>query len=172
MTPFTDTSLWALQWFLAVFFVAPTTVVLPALLTGRLDAQRIPGFAALSRPMLVFLGITHIAGGTGIVVPQLLGVLPWLTPMAALALSMMCLMAGGFHLRTHEDALEPSLWGLLCGAVFVGRVDLLTTAPELPGSTLLVVIAVLFVALAVNMVFLLRGPQNPFSSGTRSESLR
>ena len=163
MNSLTDTVLWILQWFLSGWFVVSTVVALPLVLSGRLNADRIPGFAALSRPVLIFIGLTHVAGGVGLVLPQLSGTLPWLTPVAALALAVQCLMAGGFHLRAHEDALEPSLWGLLCGAVLVGRTELLATAPGFPSGTLTIAIAVLFVALVVNLVFLLRGPQSPFA---------
>lgn len=156
-----DATLWILQWFLSCWFVLSTLVALPLVLSGRLGADRVPGFAALSRRMLTVLGLAHIAGGLGLVLPQLTGILPWLTPAAGLALAVQCFMAAGYHLRAREDALEPSLWGLLCGAVFIGRIDLLAGAAELPRITPAVVIAALLVALVVNMMFLLRGPQSP-----------
>lgn len=162
MNTLTDITLWTLQWFLLGWFVLSTLVALPLVLSGRLRADQIPGFDALSRPMMAFTGGAHIAGGFGLVLPQLTGVLPWLTPVAALALAVQCFMGGGFHLRAHEDALEPTLWGLLCGAVFVGRIDLVATAPALPASTGAITMAALFVALVGNMVILLRRPQSPF----------
>lgn len=163
-----DVAVWILQWFLAGWFVLSTAVTLPLVLTGKVDAGRVPGFAALSRPMLIFIGLSHIAGGAGLVLPQLSGVMPWLTPVAALALAVQCLMAGGFHLRAREDVLEPSLWGLLCGAIFVGRIDLLRTAPGLPDLTVTIAIVVLFLGLVINMVVLLRGPQSPLRAAAVS----
>ncbi|GAA3284333.1 DoxX family protein [Nesterenkonia halobia] len=156
-----DITLWTLQWFLSCWFVVSTAVALPLVLSGRLGADRVPGFAALSRPMLTFMGIAHIAGGIGLVLPQSFGVLPWLTPTAGLALAVQCFMAAGYHLRAGEDALEPALWGLLCGAVFIGRIDLLAGATSLPRLTPVVVVAGLFAALVVNLALLLRGPQSP-----------
>ena len=157
-----DTFLWAVQWTLAVALVLGNTLAAAAILTGRLDRRRIPATAALSGRTLALLGATHVAGGLGLVLPQLTGVLPWLTPTAGLALAVQALMASGFHLRAHEEALEPALWGALFGVVALGRVDLLADVDPLPPPVLVALLVTLLVALAVNLAVLLRGPRNPF----------
>lgn len=167
-----DGVLWFTQWTLAVLLVVGNTALAVPILTGRFDVRRVKAVAALSSRMLVFLGVTHIAGGVGLVLPQATGVLPWLTPVAALALSAQALMASGFHLRAHEEALEPALWGVLFAVVAVGRLDLLGIDASIHGGFLIPTIGVLAVALTVNMVVLLRGPRNPFTNlyPSRTES--
>ena len=158
----TDTFLWVVQWILATSIVGANLLTAVLIFTGRLDTFRIPAVAALSVRMLAFLGITHIAGGVGLVLPQLTGVLPWLTPVAALALAVQAFMASGFHLRAGEEALEPALWGALFTVVAVGRINLLGVDSPISDTALVVMICALLVALAVNLVFLLRSSRNPF----------
>lgn len=157
-----DTFLWIVQWSLAVSLVVGNTLAAVVLLTGRLDRSRIPALAALSGPMLVFLGASHVAGGLGLVLPQLTGVLPWLTPTAALALAVQAFMAAGFHLRAREEALEPALWGALFAVIAVGRIDLADFASPISGTAIVVATVVVLIAATINMVILLRGPRNPF----------
>lgn len=157
-----DTFLWVVQWTLAVAIVGGNLLTAVLIFTGRLEAFRIPAVAALSARMLAFLGITHIAGGLGLVLPQMTGVLPWLAPVAALALGVQALMASGYHLRAGEESLEPALWGALFTVVAVGRIDLLGFTSPISDTVLVVTICALLAALAVNLVFLLRGPRNPF----------
>lgn len=56
-------------------------------------------------PALVrFVGIAEIAGAIGVVLPVLTGILAWLTPLAALGLSVVQVLAIGFHARRGETA--------------------------------------------------------------------
>ncbi|MEU3273457.1 acetyltransferase [Saccharomonospora sp. NPDC006951] len=157
-----DTFLWIVQGALAIGLVGGNLAAAILIGTGRLEAYRMPAVAALSARMLAFLGISHVAGGLGVVLPQLTGVLPWLTPVAGFALATQALMASGFHLRAGEEAREPALWGALFTVVALGRIDLLGFASPIPGTALVVTICALLVALTVNLVLLLRGPRNPF----------
>lgn len=158
----TLTFLWIVQGALGIALVFGNVAAAFIILTGRFDAAGVPAVAALSGRMLAFLGITHVAGGLGLVLPQLTDVLPGLTPVAALALAVQALMASGFHLRAREEALEPALWGALFAVVATGRIDLLGFTSPIPDQTLVVTICVLLVALMVNLVVLLRGPRHPF----------
>jgi len=67
------------------------------------------------------LGLAEVLGGVGLVVPGLTGILPVLTPVAAVCLAI--LMAGA--VKTHVDLKEPvapaGVLGLLCVLVAVGR---------------------------------------------------
>jgi len=157
-----DAFLWAVQGVLALALVVLTVVSSVLIRAGRFDAFLIPAVAALSVRTFTLIGISHVLGGLGLVLPQLTGVLPWLTPLAGLALGVQAFMAAGFHLRAGEEALEPALWGVLYLVVAVGRIDLLGIASPIPDPALVVTICVLLVALAVNLVVLLRGERNPF----------
>lgn len=149
------TALWAAQIVLALLFLFAG---LPKVLGRGLD--RWTGFDALPRPLTVLIGAAEIAGSIALVLPPLLGRLPWVTPLAAGGLAVVTLMAAGFHLRADERlrALETVLWALLCGTVAVGRWHLLATGPDLGAALLAPVIGVLLVGLGVNLVAILRAP--------------
>src|SRR6266567_4422141 len=95
--------LWSVQGFLALFFLAAGA---PKLI-GR-GMERWTGFSDLPRPLVVFIGVTEVLGAAGLVLPMATGILPWLTPLAAVGLALIVLMATGFHLRADErlNALE------------------------------------------------------------------
>jgi hypothetical protein len=67
------------------------------------------------------LGLAEVLGGVGLVVPGVTGILPVLTPVAAVCLAI--LMGGA--VKTHVDQKEPPapaiVLGVLCLVVAVGR---------------------------------------------------
>jgi hypothetical protein len=67
------------------------------------------------------LGLAEVLGGIGLIVPWLTGILPVLTPIAAICLAI--IMGGG--VKTHLDLKEPAapaaILGALCVFVAVGR---------------------------------------------------
>ena len=66
------------------------------------------------------VGIAEIAGPLGLVLPVLTGILPWLTPLAALGLAIIQVLAIGFHARRHESAKTlPLNLALLALSLFV-----------------------------------------------------
>ncbi len=97
---------WSVQWFLAIFFLAAG---IPKI-SGR-GLEQWTGFNDLPRPLTLFIGTTEVLGALGLVLPMATGILPWLTPLAALGLAVTVLMASGFHLRNDERlaALETTL---------------------------------------------------------------
>jgi hypothetical protein len=114
-------ALWGAQGFLALFFLAAGA---PKVL-GR-GLQRWTGFSELPRSQVVFTGLAEVLGAAGLVLPVATGVLPWLTPLAAVGLAIIGLMAAGFHVRA-DERLNVAETGLLAGiaaAVAIGRWDL------------------------------------------------
>src|SRR5438445_7613078 len=113
--------LWSVQVFLALFFLAAGA---PKLI-GR-GLERWTGFSDLPRPMVVFIGFTEVLGAAGLVLPMATGVVPWVTPLAAVGLAIIVLMATGFHLRADErvNALETGLWASIAAVIAIGRWDL------------------------------------------------
>jgi uncharacterized membrane protein len=94
--------LWILQGLLAAVF----------LMVGRIHAfqfekakenPRIAWVKDIPRGLLTFIGICEILGAVGLILPALTGILPWLTPLAALLLAVMMFLATGFHMRRHEQ---------------------------------------------------------------------
>jgi uncharacterized membrane protein YphA (DoxX/SURF4 family) len=149
------TTLWAAQLVLAVFFLFAG---LPKILGRGID--RWTGFDDVPRPLTVLIGVVEVAAPVALVLPLLLGGFEWTTPLAALGLAIVTLMASGFHVRAGEwlPALETALWAMLAGAVAAGRWGFLGTGPALAPELLVPVIGVLVVALVVNIVAIFRTP--------------
>ncbi len=157
--------LWSIQGFLALFFLAAGT---PKLI-GR-GLERWTGFSEVPRPLVVFIGVTEVLGAAGLVVPMLTGIAPWLTPLAALGLAIIVLMATGFHLRADEriNALETGLWAGIAVVIAMGRWDLLVASHSYVAPWVLVAaVGVLVPAVIINLIVLFRRPVN---SGTETGS--
>jgi uncharacterized membrane protein len=94
-----NTVLWILQILLAVTFL------LAGMLHGfqRERAKAILKWPAEASPaLLLFIGVSEILGAVGLVLPALTGILTGLTPLAALGLDALLLLAAIFHLRRRE----------------------------------------------------------------------
>ena len=149
--------LWSVQVFLALFFLAAGA---PKLI-GR-GLERWTGFSELPRPMVVFIGLTEVLGAAGLVLPMATGIVPWLTPLAAVGLGIIVLMATGFHLRADErvNALETGLWASIAAVIAIGRWDLVPTRTHAPAGVLVLALALLVPAVNINLVVLFRRPVN------------
>ena len=148
--------LWGVQGFLALFFLAAGA---PKLI-GR-GMERWTGFSELPRAMVVFIGVTEVLGAAGLVGPMATGVLPWLTPLAAIGLAIIVLMATGFHLRADEriNALETGLWASIATVIAIGRWDLLVADhSHAPPWVLIAALGVLVPAVIINLVVLFSRP--------------
>jgi uncharacterized membrane protein YphA (DoxX/SURF4 family) len=96
-----NTTLWILQIVLAVSFAGAGLVKLiksPAELAKMLGGWVDDFPTALLKP----LGLVELAGAVGLVLPPLLGVLPILTPVAAVGLAIVMLGAVVTHARRSE----------------------------------------------------------------------
>jgi hypothetical protein len=143
------------QVLLALFFLAagaPKVV-------GR-GLERWTGFSELPRAQVVFIGVAEVLGAAGLVLPTATGVLPWLTPLAAVGLAVIVVLATGFHLRADErlNALETGLWAAIAAAVAAGRWDLLAARADVRAWALVAALGVLVPAALVNVVILARRP--------------
>lgn len=66
-----------------------------------------------------FIGITELLGGIGLILPILLNIKPFLTPLSALGIALIMLFAIGFHVTRGEFGAV-SLNLLLCvAALFI-----------------------------------------------------
>src|SRR6266496_5487382 len=132
--------LWSVQGFLALFFLA---VGAPKLI-GR-GLERWTGFSDLPRAQVVFSGIMEVLGAAGLILPMATGILPWLTPLAAVGLAIIVLMASGFHLRADErvNALETGLWASIAAVIAIGRWDLIAPHAYAPPGVLVAALGLL-----------------------------
>jgi len=147
--------LWSVQGFLALFFFAAGA---PKLI-GR-GMERWTGFSELPRAMVVFIGVTEVLGAAGLVLPMATGVLPWLTPLAAVGLALIVLMAAGFHLRADErlNALESGFWASMAAVIAIGRWDLVPTHAHASAGVLVLALGLLVPAVIINLIVLFRRP--------------
>ena len=149
--------LWSVQVFLALFFLAAGA---PKLI-GR-GLERWTGFSELPRPLVVFIGFAEVLGAAGLVLPMATGILPWLTPLAAVGLAIIVLMAAGFHLRADErlNALESGFWASIAAVIAIVRWDLVPTHTHAPAGVLVLALGLLVPAVIINLIVLFKRPVN------------
>ncbi len=147
--------LWSVQAFLALFFLAAGA---PKLI-GR-GLERWTGFSDLPRPLVVFIGFTELLGAAGLVLPMATGIVPWLTPLAAIGLALIVLMAAGFHLRADErlNALESGFWASIAAVIAIGRWGLVPTHAHASAGVLVLALGLLVPAVIINLVVLFSRP--------------
>ena len=75
----------------------------------------------LSRGLVTFIGTSEVAGALGLVLPQGSGILPVLTPLAAVGLAVVMVLATRFHLRRQEPVPVTIGLFILCAVVAGGR---------------------------------------------------
>jgi hypothetical protein len=153
-----EITLWVAQGFLALFFFAAG---LPKLIGRGMD--RWVGFDHVPRGLVIVIGLSELAGAVALALPPVVGAFEWTTPIAAIGIAVMSLMASGFHIRAAEwlPAVETALWACLAGSVAIGRWSGIASGPALPSETLIVAIAVLIPSIIINLVILTRRPVAP-----------
>ena len=109
--------LWIAQALLALLFAGAglTKVITPM---GDL-AQSLPYTAELPEWLVRFIGISEVAGALGLILPALARMLPGLTPLAALGLCTVMVLATFFHLIRAEFSAMPITLVLGAVAAFV-----------------------------------------------------
>ena len=111
--------IWSAQILLALLFGAAGAMKV----TMSPEALAAAGMSeALVLPpwLLHFIGLSELAGAVGIVLPTLTGIMPRLTPLAALGLTTIQVLAIGFHLGRGEfAAMAPINLTLLGLSLFV-----------------------------------------------------
>jgi uncharacterized membrane protein YphA (DoxX/SURF4 family) len=114
-------ALWIVQVLLAVAFLGAGATKLSQ--PKEKLAKDMAWVEDFSQPTVRLIGALEVVGAIGLVLPALTGILPWLTPLAALGLVL--LMAGAVytHLRREEGSavVPPAVLLLLAALVPVGR---------------------------------------------------
>jgi hypothetical protein len=145
--------LWIAQGFLALFFLGGGA---PKVLGRGIDLWT--GFSDLPRGEVILIGVTEILAAVGLVLPEVTGILPWLTPLAAIGLAVISLMAAGFHVRANEylNVLETSLLACIAAAIAIGRWDLIASNRDVSPWILVVALCLLLPAAIINVTVLFR----------------
>jgi len=160
--------LWSVQGFLALFFL----VAAAPKISGR-GIEKWTGFSDLPRSQVIFIGFAEAFGAAGLVLPMATGVLPWLTPLAAVGLAVTVLMATGFHLRADErlNAVETGLWAAIAATVAIGRWDLVGSVAGVSSWVLVALLGLLVPVAILNVIVLWRRPvKRGTLAGTRGDS--
>lgn len=115
----------------ASLWIAQIVLALIYAMAGALHAFRTPNARARSawakrhsERFVRFIGAVELLGALGLVLPVLSGILPWLTPLAALGLVLLQALAILVeHLPAHERRISFNLFLLVLAAFVVyGRV--------------------------------------------------
>ena len=115
-----------------VLWIVQILVALAFLMAGTMKATRPPDklsarmtWVKAMKPQQIvrLIGILEILGAIGLVLPAVTGILPWLTPVAAIGLVLTMIGAVIFHTRNGEGSrIAPNIVLLLLAAfVVVGR---------------------------------------------------
>ena len=108
-----NSALWLAQLLLA--FVFGSAGFMKASTPIAALAAQLPWTTALPELLVRVIGSCELLGAVGLILPAITRIKPHLTPLAALGLATIMLLASGFHLTRGEGAYVPSL--LAIGAI-------------------------------------------------------
>lgn len=114
--------LWIVQLLLGFTFISVGVVKL-IMPVERLMEMGAEYAAVLPSALLLFIGLAELLGGIGVIVPALLRIKPWLTPLAALGLLAIMVLAFGYHVQHSEWHALPinTILGAMAAFVAWGR---------------------------------------------------
>ena len=114
-------TLWVLQVALGLFFMM--VGYSHALAPFDQVAQQATWMQHVPRALSLFIGYAEMAGGLGLIVPAATRIAPWLTPLAALGLGTIMILAIPFHIVRGEASViwMHALFGGLALFVAWGR---------------------------------------------------
>lgn len=110
-------ALWVVQGLLAVAFLGAAVMKLSR--PKEKLASNMAWVEDFSQQTVRLIGALELLGAIGVVLPALTGVLPWLTPLAALGLALTMVGAALTHLRRSEYSAIAAPVVLLVLAAFV-----------------------------------------------------
>ena len=112
-----NTILWIAQGLLAVMYLMAG--IMKTFQTTRAK-ERMPWAKERSNEFVRFVGVSEMLGALGLILPLLTGVLPWLTPLAAIGLTLIQLLAiFTEHLPKKEYKVIPVNIVLVAMALFI-----------------------------------------------------
>jgi len=88
-------------------------------------AEKLKWAATWSDANVKLLGLAEVLGAVGLIVPWLTGIAPVLTPVAAVALTVIMGGAVKTHVDRKEPLVPPAVLGALCVFIALGRFGVL-----------------------------------------------
>jgi uncharacterized membrane protein YphA (DoxX/SURF4 family) len=83
--------------------------------------QKMAKGPGISKGLVTFIGIAEVAGALGLILPLATHIAPLLTPLAALGLAIIMILAIAFHVKRKETAAPPAVLLILAIFVTIGR---------------------------------------------------
>lgn len=116
-------ALWIVQGLLSAAFLMSGVMKLFAYEKYRKQAEaHSPGKGpGISKGLTTFIGISELAGALGLILPPATHIAPVLTPLAALGLAIIMILAIIFHMRRKEPAAPAMVLLVLAVFVTIGR---------------------------------------------------
>lgn len=96
-------ALWVVQVLLAALYIMAGSSKLFQPIAEL--AKMLPWATEMPAGMVRFIGLSELLGGIGLLLPSLLRIQPQLTPMAAIGLAVVQLLATGFHISRGETSV-------------------------------------------------------------------
>jgi len=117
----TNTVIWIVQILVALGFTLTGLIKLTQ--PKEKLALQIGWVEDFSPTNIRLIGLLELLGAAWVILPALTGILPWLTPLAAVGLIVVMLGAAATHLRRQEYAFIPitAVMGALAAFVAYGR---------------------------------------------------
>jgi len=112
-----NVALWVLQVLLALFFLVAGVTKLSQRRVKL--APRMAWVSDFSDGQVKLIGALEVLGAAGLLLPALTGILPWLTPLAAVGLALTMAGAALTHWRRTEYRMIPINVVILLLAAFV-----------------------------------------------------
>ncbi|MCP4428830.1 MAG: DoxX family protein [Chloroflexi bacterium] len=109
--------LWVVQGLLAVMFLM--TGGMKVMKAKEEMAERMAWVNDFSANTIKTIGVLEILGAVGLILPAATGILPWLTPVAAIGLVLTMIGAAITHARRGENSMIGTNVALLVLAAFV-----------------------------------------------------
>ncbi|MGZ7441411.1 DoxX family protein [Paenibacillus sp. TH7-28] len=113
-------ALWVVQILLALLFLAGG-----GMKVFQYDKTygMLPWVRDSSKAFVTFVGYMDLLAGLGFILPELTGILPWLTPLAALGASVILILAVALHIKRNEikNAIPNIAFLALAIFVMIGR---------------------------------------------------
>lgn len=111
--------LWVIQIVLALMFLMAGSMKVFQYEKTKESADWVQG---ASKGLVIFIGTVELLGAIGLIIPAATGILPILTPLAAIGIALIMLFAGIFHISRKESGFFNNLiWFLLALFVAIGR---------------------------------------------------
>jgi uncharacterized membrane protein YphA (DoxX/SURF4 family) len=88
-------------------------------------------FSAVPQDLFIFIGICEFLGGVGVILPAMTGFKPKLTAFAAFGLTLVMILAAGFHIARGEYNFLPTnlVLGGVAAFIAYGRLFVRPIAP-------------------------------------------